>query len=145
MFNLQEYESKINDLSKIGYNILNNLSFKTPPDRIIEAPLVHKVCELYKKIYLISPKLPKKDRFGIWLKIENICLEIINLIIAASFEAKTNKSSLLKSSRIKIEILKRLLRVTYELNIIENKKYLNLELDLQEISKMTNGWIKYLK
>jgi len=69
----------------------------------------------------------------------------MNLIITASFEIKTNKFSLLNSARIKIEILKRLIRIASELNIIENKKYLDLELDLQEISKMTNGWIKYLK
>ena len=32
----------------------------------------------------------------------------------------------------------------YELGLIKNK-YLEFEADLQEISKMTNGWIKYLK
>lgn len=35
--------------------------------------------------------------------------------------------------------------MTYELSLIKNEKYLELESDLQEISKMTNGWIKYLK
>jgi len=106
---------------------------------------VHKICEFYKKIYLLSPKLPKKDRFGIYLKIENICLEIMDFTITSSFEAKNNKFVILNSARIKIEVLKRLFRVAYELNIIENKKYINIELDLQEISKMTNGWIKYLR
>lgn len=108
-------------------------------------PLVHKVCEFYKKIYFISPKIPKKDRFGIYLKIENVCLEIINLVITAALERKNNKLSTLNLARIKIEVLKRLIRIVYELKIIESKKYINLESDLQEISKMTNGWIKYLK
>lgn len=108
-------------------------------------PLVHKVFEFYKKIYLISPKISKRDRFGIYLKIENICLELIDLTITASLEIKNNKLLILNSARIKIEVLKRLTRIAYELKIIENKKYLNLESDLQEISKMTNGWIKYLK
>lgn len=106
---------------------------------------MHKVCEFYKKIYLLSPKLPKKDRFGIYLKIENICLEIINLLIAAALENKINKFPPLNSARIKIEILKRMFRIACELEIVETKKYLDLESDLQEISKMTNGWIKYLK
>ena len=106
---------------------------------------MHKICEFYKKIYSISSKIPKRDRFGIYLKIENICLEIIDLVITASLEIKSNKLPILNSSRIKIEVLKRLIRIVYELNIVENKKYINLELDLQEISKMTNGWIKYLK
>jgi len=103
------------------------------------------LCDFYKKIYFISQKIPKRDRFGIFAKIENICLEIINLIITASLEIKINKFPILTSARIKIETLKRLIRITYELNVIERKKYLNLESDLQEISKMTNGWIKYLK
>ncbi len=107
-------------------------------------PLVHKICEVYKKIYLLSAKIPKKDRFGIYVKIENICLEIINLAILASLENKINKLSPLNSARIKIEILKRLFRITNELNIIETKHYIDIELSLQEISKMTNGWIKYL-
>lgn len=105
---------------------------------------MHSACEFYKKIYLLSTKIPKKDRFGIFLKIENICLEINELIIASALETKNNKTSFLSSARIKIEILKRLLRIAYELSIIENKKYLLLESDLQEISKMTNGWLKYL-
>ncbi len=73
-----------------------------------------------------------------------MCLEVMNLIIAASFEVKPDKLFLLNSARIKIEILKRLIRIAFELDIIENKKYLDLEANLQEISKMTNGWIKYL-
>jgi len=99
---------------------------------------------LYKKIYLLSPKIPKKDKFGIWLKIESICLEVIDSITAASLEFKTNKLLILNSARIKIELLKRLIRICGELNIIENKNYINLEFDLCEISKMANGWIKYL-
>ena len=63
----------------------------------------------------------------------------------AAFEIKTNKFPILNSARIKIEILKRLFRIACELKIIEDKKYLRFEFDLQEISRMTNGWIKYLK
>lgn len=107
--------------------------------------MVHKVCEFYKKIYSVSPRIPKRDRFGIYLKIENICLEIIDLIITASLEIKINKLLILNSARIKIEVLKRLIRIAYELGIVENRKYIDFESDLQEISKMTNGWIRYLK
>jgi len=106
---------------------------------------VHKICEFYKKVYLLSFKIPKRDRFGIFSKIENICLEIINLSITASLESKVNKFLFLNSVRIKIEALKRFFRIAYEMDIINRKKYVELELDLQEMSKMANGWIKYLK
>lgn len=107
--------------------------------------MVHRICEFYKRIYLVSSKIPKKDRFGIYLKIENICLEVIIPLITASLETKENKLPILNSTRIKIEVLKRLIRIIYELNIIKNRDYIDLELGLQEISKMTNGWIKYLR
>jgi len=99
---------------------------------------------LYKQIYWLSPKIPKKDKFGIWLKIENICLELINLIITASLESGAKKLPILYSTRIKIEILKRLIRICKELNVIEDRNYIDVEFNLCEISKMTNGWIKYL-
>ena len=110
-----------------------------------DTPITHKLCEFYKKIYRLSPKLPKKDRFGIYLKIEHNCLEILDLTIESSLEVKANKFNTLNSARIKIETLKRLLRIIYELRLIDDKKYIDLETDLQEISKMSNGWIKYLK
>jgi len=107
--------------------------------------LAHKICEFYKSIYLIGPKISKRDRFGIYSKIESLCLEAVDLMINASLEARINKLLILNKARIKIEVLKKLIRISSELRIIENKHYINLESDLQEISKMTNGWIKYLK
>lgn len=92
----------------------------------------------------MSSKIPKKDRFSIYLKIENICIEIIDLTITAALEQKFEKIKTLKSLRIKIEKLKRFIRIIYEIDVIFNKTYLELESDLQEISRMTNGWIKYL-
>jgi len=88
--------------------------------------------------------LPKKHKLGIFMKIENICLDVTQLIITAALESKNSKLPLLNTARIKIELMKKLIRITNELNIVPNSKYLELELDLQEISKMTNGWIKYL-
>jgi len=116
-----------------------------PPNGFkIEIPVVHKICELYQNLYLLSSKIPKRDRFGIWPKIKNFCLEAISLTIAAALESNKGKLSLLNSIRIKIEILKRLIRVCRDLNIINDKNYISIELNLQEISKMANGWIKYL-
>jgi hypothetical protein len=78
------------------------------------------------------------------LKIENLLLEIIDLIITAALQSKDTKLPTLNSARIKIEVMKRLIRLTGDLNIIENKKYLELEKDLQEISKDTNNWMQSL-
>ena len=69
----------------------------------------------------------------------------MTLVISAFFEEKSSRLALLHTARIKIEVLKRLIRIMSELNIIKSEKYIELEFNLQEISKMTNGWIKYLE
>lgn len=107
--------------------------------------MIHKLDEFYRTLYLLSSQIPKRDRFGIYSKIEKICLDVQELIISAALENRNDKFPFLNSARIKIEVLKRLIRTTYELKIIPDKKYILLEGQLQEISKMTNGWIKYLK
>ena len=82
---------------------------------------------------------------GIFAKIETNCLDLLENIVAASFEKKENKLPVLSRSRIKVETLKRLVRITAELKMIQQKDYLMFESQLQEISKMTNGWIKYMQ
>ena len=88
--------------------------------------------------------MPKRDRFGLHLKIEHLCVEILEQAIVATLEQKENKKPILQSLRIKIEVAKRLIRTAHELNIIQRKTYFDLQMKLQEISKMTNGWIRYL-
>ncbi len=75
---------------------------------------------------------------------ESLCLETIDLSLDAALESKFKKLPFLNAARIKIEILKRLFRIAHEMEIINRKIYINLESDLQEISRMANGWIKYL-
>src|SRR3990167_718467 len=115
-----------------------------PPPQHVDVPLIHAMCNFYKKIYLFKPKISKRDQFGIYLKIENACLEAICLIIIAAFESKLEKMPSLCKARINIELLKRLIRISHELNLIPFNTHLEFQTDLQEISKMTNGWIKYL-
>ncbi|MEK7154422.1 MAG: four helix bundle protein [Patescibacteria group bacterium] len=107
--------------------------------------MIHKIGEFYKKFYLIGPKIGKRDRHGIYLKIETQILDILGLTIEASFAVRSIKLTYLFSARIKIEVVKRLIRLASELEIIKSDKYIEFESDLQEISKMTNGWIRYLQ
>jgi hypothetical protein len=107
-------------------------------------PIVHKVTQFYKNIYILGSKVSKRDKFGIYLKIENIAIDLIVMSIDAAFNQKENKKVILYKLRIKIETLKQLIRATNELKIVETPTYILLEEQLQEISRMTNGWIKYL-
>lgn len=99
--------------------------------------------KLYAYIYLIGNKLPKRDKLGLHNYIEKEFLINISFLISASLESKIEKIITLKKARAQIETLKQLIRIEYELKIITEKVYLKTEENLQEISKMTNGWSKY--
>lgn len=108
-------------------------------------PIVHKITKLYKDVYGLGAKISKRDKFGIYLKVENTCLDLISISIDAALNQKDTKRPLLHQLRIKIETLKQLIRVMNELKIIEDRPYIILEAQLQEISRMAAGWIKYVE
>ena len=114
-----------------------------PPHAIFDIPVVHKIRKLYAYVYLIGNKLPKRDKLGLHSHIEKEFLRAFSFLISASLESKSEKVILIKKARLQIETLKQLVRTEYEIKIIPEKAYLNIELKLQEISKMTNGWLKY--
>lgn len=76
-------------------------------------------------------------------KIENLTLEILELGFKTTYSIKTEKFQLLKNTDAKVHLLKTLIRLSYEIKAIDNKKYLALQEQLQEIGKMIGGWIKY--
>ena len=106
---------------------------------------MHKLGEFHKSIYFIGKQIPKRDRFGIHLKLEETCLDSIKLAVIAALETKEGKHRHVNELRINVEVMKHLVRTMSELAIIQTKTYLALEAELQEISKMANGWLKYLE
>lgn len=107
------------------------------------APIIFHIQSLYKEIYQIGNKIPKRDKLGLHGIVEKICIEMLALSIKASLETRTDKREPIRELRIDAEILKYLIRVESELKIIQEKQYLLLEEKLQEISKEATGWEKY--
>lgn len=95
-------------------------------------------------MYQTGNKLTKRDKLGIHTRIEHTTLEIISNIIGASFANKEIKLVSLEQARISLEVLKHLIRTEYDLKIINDKTYFRIEGILIEISKMNNGWIRYI-
>ncbi len=88
--------------------------------------------------------MPKRERFGLFAKIESNFLNLLETIIIVALENKNNKLPLLDNARIDAEVLKHMIRTAYDIGIIESQNYLNLANQIIEISKMINGWRNYL-
>ena len=121
---------------------MKNPTIKPPPN-VSELSIVHKIGELYKKLYQLGNKIPKRDKFGIHLKIEKLCLDSLSLSIQAGLSSRETKTVYLEKLRITAENTKHLVRMANELKIFDDKIYLCLQSDLQEVSKMATAWKKY--
>ena len=59
----------------------------------------------------------------------------------ASTLTKEEKIPYLKKSSTKLDLLKFLMQVAWELEVVDNKKYIELSERLHEIGRMLGGWI----
>lgn len=98
---------------------------------------------VYEATHKLIFKFPKHERYTLGEKIENSILEAMEFYILANQASKYEKEKILLKANSKVELLKMLFRISLNCKIIEIKEYLEMENRLQEIGKMTQGWIRY--
>lgn len=110
-----------------------------------DIPIFKKTYELYKKFYGFRNAVSKQDRFTIWQRCEGIMLDILENILSASQLCKNDKLPVLEKASLKLNFLRVFIRLMKEVKSIDNKKYVFLQEDIDEIGKMLGGWIKSTK
>lgn len=109
-------------------------------------PLVlKKTYELYKQIYFQTDKFPKRNRYTIGIKIENTLLELIEIISLANIQISSLREPILHKASAKCDTSKILFRLSYDLNLISDRQYIELSSKISEIGKMLGGWIKFTR
>lgn len=84
----------------------------------------------------------KKHKYTLGAKIDLYFLETIELLFTAGYLSKDQKLPYLRKSGIKLDLLKFFLQISWELKILDSKKYIILSERLNEIGKMLGGWTK---
>ena len=96
--------------------------------------------------YQYSQHFPQKDRYVFGQKCERLILDILELILSViQFSNNLEKIEFLEKTSVKLNIVRIFIRLGKEMKIIDFKKYLALQKEINEIGKMLGGWIKYLK
>lgn len=75
---------------------------------------------------------------------EEYVLVFLESISSAVGLPKEQKLSVLLKASAKLDTLKILFRMACELKMLDNKKYLSLQVKIQDIGKMLGGWMKSL-
>lgn len=107
-----------------------------------DIPIFKKTYELYKKFYSFRADIARHARYTIWQRCEDIILDILEGILSASQTSKLEKLPILEKVSIKLNFARVFLRLLKDVKTIDNKKYIALEMTIDEIGRMLGGWIK---
>lgn len=111
----------------------------------IEMPILSQLSTLYEKVHKLVFTFPKYERYSLGEKIQDALLISMEFSVIANGASKFEKEKLLLRLNAKIELLKVLFRIALNCQMIETKTYLEIQERLQEIGKMTQGWVKYAR
>jgi len=92
--------------------------------------------------YGFQVHIPKIPRYSLGIKIDNLFFEIIESVFGAL--QLNNKVSLLEFASRKLDTLKFLLQIAWEIQALDNTKYINLSERLNEVGRQLGGWIRKL-
>lgn len=111
----------------------------------LDIPIFKKTYDLYRTFYSYRTDISKQDRYTIWQRCENCMLDILEGILLASQSAKPEKLPILEKASLKLNLLRVFVRLMKDVKAIDNKKYVSLEADVDEIGRMLGGWIRSTK
>jgi hypothetical protein len=110
-----------------------------------DIPIVRKSYDLYALFYSIRLSVPKQDRYTLWQKCENLLIDVLESILLASQQSGPTKLPTLERTSVKLNFLRVLVRLMKDVRAIDNKKYIIIEANLDEIGRMLGGWIRSTK
>ncbi len=87
---------------------------------------------------------PKQNRYTLGNKIDDVFLIAIEFSFLASYASKDTKLVHLERCISRIDLLKLLLQLAWEIRALDSNKYIALSEQLSEVGKMLGGWRKGL-
>lgn len=111
----------------------------------LDIPIFKRSYDLYKEFYGLRLSVPKQDRYTLWQKCENLLIDILEGILLASQQSKFEKLPTLEKASVKLNFMRVCVRLLKDVKAIDDKKYVLIEADLDEIGRMLGGWIKSTK
>ncbi|MBI4800965.1 MAG: diversity-generating retroelement protein Avd [Elusimicrobia bacterium] len=105
-----------------------------------ELPLFVHWEKTLKDILLRTGKFPKRVRFTLSSRIDNLALDVLEGIIEARY-AK-DKSAVLARANLHLEKLRVLLRISHEERHLDHKGFEFMACNIDEAGRMIGGWLR---
>jgi hypothetical protein len=107
-----------------------------------DIPILRKIHELYKTFHEYRVLVPKHERFSIYERSENAIVDILELVLEASYVSKEKKADLLEKASVRLNVIRFFIRLMKESKTLDMKKYTTLQTIIDEIGRMLGGWMR---
>jgi len=104
-----------------------------------------KLKDIYRVWQEYLTSFPKQNRYTLGNKIDDVFLMAIEYCFLASYASKDAKLIHLERCISRVDLLKLLLQLAWEIRALDTQKYTVLGEQLQEVGKMLGGWKKGLE
>ncbi len=90
--------------------------------------------------YRILEDFPKKSRYSLGGKIDNLFIEVLEAIFVACYLSKKEKLPFVQRAINRLDLLKFFLEVAWKTDSLEEKKYIVLSVPLKSVGEILGGW-----
>ncbi len=111
---------------------------------VLDIPIFQKTNDLYKMLHGYHQRIPKFERYTIWQKCEQTTLAMVEFLIETSSKTGEERTRVIHLFSNKLELLKVLIRLANDTRTINTAQYAAIQLMINEIGRMTGGWIKFV-
>ncbi len=108
----------------------------------IDIPILKKSYDLYKLFHEYRTVIPKQDRYTVYERSENAILDALECFLEAGYSKSSLKLVVLEKASVKLNTLRFFVRLMKDTRSLDAKKYLALQILIDEIGRMLGGWIR---
>lgn len=85
-------------------------------------------------------KFPRVRRFTLGEHIEHGLLEVLELLVSASYQR--NKEAVLRQANLRLDVVRHLWRVAYELKVMATRQYEHGARLIDDLGRQIGGWLR---
>jgi hypothetical protein len=85
-------------------------------------------------------KFPRAQEFVLGDRIDTAALDVLDALITATYTR--GRGSLLSDANLGLERLRFFMRLSHELRLLDNRRYVQPARSIDEVGRLVGGWIK---
>jgi hypothetical protein len=105
-----------------------------------DLPIFAKWLEFLYWLVPVIEKFPKRVRFTLSNRIENLAFDIVEDLVEARYSR--DKRPVLQNANLRLEKMRVLLRISHQLQFLSHNSFEHAIRQLAEVGGMLGGWIK---